>query len=213
MSLSASGISWGPLADFRISLAPFSFAVELVPSGHGDGLQHGHGAILHGHSARAMDIADDVHDPCLRNHDGVSWVNGDVAAHRLGGVIRQRDADGRLRVVAMGDAYQLAGFRRGATGQRQYVKKSARSEYGIDSRFLHFAQHRNSLGDIFLGENRNLGIGEEAARHIPFRDCGLGLFGGHARHRDGPDQIQRNAPARRQPALPGRNQAPRERSP
>ena len=44
-------------------------------------------------------------------------------------------------------------FGSGAARQRQNVKQAARSQHGINPRPLHFAQHRNSLGDIFLGKD------------------------------------------------------------
>ena len=44
-------------------------------------------------------------------------------------------------------------FGSGAAGQRQDVKQGARAQHGINSRLLHFAHHRDSLGGIFFGKD------------------------------------------------------------
>ena len=80
----------------------------------------------------------------------------------------------------MGDADQLARFGRGTPGQRQHIEQGPRAQQRVNPGLWHLAQHRNTLRGIFLGKDRNLGIGKETAIHKFLGDQWLGLGRGHS---------------------------------
>ena len=72
---------------------------------------------------------------------------------------------GASGMVTVGYAYDLSRLGGGAAGERKHVKQPPRAEQRVNPGLLHLSQHGNALGRIFLGENRNLGIGEKATCH------------------------------------------------
>ena len=79
-------------------------------------------------------------------------------------------------MIAVSDAYDLPGFSTCAPRQRQHIKQPARAQKRVHTRLQHFAHHGDALGGIFLDKDRNLGLGEKAARHQFFRNQVLRLL-------------------------------------